>query len=117
MQNKHQVLKAVGRVLDEAGVERAELGEVVLAGGTSRVPKVRGPSRVWPRSHRNARAQPCMAVLPQECVGQLAHLLGQPNTFLATVTSKLAQKLGQLQPFLHVPPLESMGQLAFFGPT
>jgi hypothetical protein len=30
---------------------------------------------------------------------------------------KLAQKLGQLQPFLAVFPQECMGQLAYFGPT
>ena len=30
---------------------------------------------------------------------------------------KLAQKLGQLQPFLAVIPQECMGQLASFGPT
>jgi chromosome segregation protein len=32
-------------------------------------------------------------------------------------TAKLAQKLGQLQPFIAVFPLECMGQLASFGPT
>ena len=31
--------------------------------------------------------------------------------------AKLAQKLGQLQLFIAVFPQESMGQLAFFGPT
>ena len=31
--------------------------------------------------------------------------------------AELAQKLGQLQPFLAVFPHESMGQLASFGPT
>jgi hypothetical protein len=31
--------------------------------------------------------------------------------------AKLAQKLGQLQPFLAVLPQECMGQLAHFGPT
>jgi hypothetical protein len=31
--------------------------------------------------------------------------------------AKLAQKLGQLQPFIAVLPLECMGQLASFGPT
>jgi hypothetical protein len=31
--------------------------------------------------------------------------------------AKLAQKLGQLQPFLAVLPPECMGQLASFGPT
>ena len=31
--------------------------------------------------------------------------------------AKLAQKLGQLQPFLAVFPQECMGQLASFGPT
>ena len=91
----------MGRVLDEAGVEKAELDEVVLAGGTSRIPKVRGLSRVWPCSHRNVWAS--------------LHLLGQPNAFLATVMSKLAQKLGQLQPFMPVFPLECMGQLASLG--
>jgi hypothetical protein len=30
---------------------------------------------------------------------------------------KLAQKLGQLQPFIAVPPQECMGQLVYFGPT
>ena len=29
----------------------------------------------------------------------------------------LAQKLGQLQPFIAVSPQESIGQLASFGPT
>jgi hypothetical protein len=31
--------------------------------------------------------------------------------------AKLAQKLGQLQPFTVVSPQEGMGQLASFGPT
>ena len=31
--------------------------------------------------------------------------------------AKLAQKLGQLQPFVSVFPQECMGQLAYFGPT
>ena len=31
--------------------------------------------------------------------------------------AKLAQKLGQLQPFIAALPQESMGQLASFGPT
>jgi hypothetical protein len=31
--------------------------------------------------------------------------------------AKLAQKLGQLQPFLDVLPQECVGQLAYFGPT
>ena len=31
--------------------------------------------------------------------------------------AELAQKLGQLQPFLAVFPPECMGQLALFGPT
>jgi hypothetical protein len=31
--------------------------------------------------------------------------------------AKLAQKLGQLQPFIAVFPHECMGQLASFGPT
>jgi hypothetical protein len=31
--------------------------------------------------------------------------------------AKLAQKLGQLQPFTAVFPQECMGQLASFGPT
>ena len=31
--------------------------------------------------------------------------------------AKLAQKLGQLQPFIAVLPQECMGQLASFGPT
>jgi hypothetical protein len=31
--------------------------------------------------------------------------------------AKLAQKLGQLQPFIVVFPKDCMGQLAFFGPT
>ena len=31
--------------------------------------------------------------------------------------AKLAQKLGQLQPFIAVFPQECMGQLASFGPT
>ena len=31
--------------------------------------------------------------------------------------SKLAQKLGQLHPFIAVLPQECMGQLASFGPT
>jgi hypothetical protein len=31
--------------------------------------------------------------------------------------AKLAQKLGQLQPFIAVFPQECMGQLAYFGPT
>ena len=36
---------------------------------------------------------------------------------LSEKDAKLAQKLGQLQPFLAVFPQESMGQLAYFGPT
>ena len=31
--------------------------------------------------------------------------------------AKLAQKLGQLQPFIAVFPQECIGQLAYFGPT
>ena len=31
--------------------------------------------------------------------------------------AKLAQNLGQLQPFIAVFPQECMGQLAYFGPT
>jgi hypothetical protein len=31
--------------------------------------------------------------------------------------AKLAQKLGQLQPFLAILPQKEMGQLAHFGPT
>ena len=31
--------------------------------------------------------------------------------------AKLAQKLGQLQPFIAVFPPECTGQLAYFGPT
>jgi hypothetical protein len=31
--------------------------------------------------------------------------------------NELAQKLGQFQPFLAVPPQECKGQLASFGPT
>jgi hypothetical protein len=31
--------------------------------------------------------------------------------------AKLAQKLGQLQPFIAVFPQECMGQLAYFWPT
>jgi hypothetical protein len=31
--------------------------------------------------------------------------------------TRLAQKLGQLQPFIAVFPQECMGQLASFGPT
>ena len=31
--------------------------------------------------------------------------------------TKLAQKLGQLEPFIAVFPQECMGQLAYFGPT
>jgi hypothetical protein len=36
---------------------------------------------------------------------------------ITQVRKTLAQKLGQLQPFLAVFPLECMGQLASFGPT
>jgi hypothetical protein len=35
----------------------------------------------------------------------------------APEVSKLAQKLGQLQPFTAVFPQECVGQLAYFGPT
>jgi hypothetical protein len=68
------------------------------------------------------------------------HILGQLNTFLAIAAAeakasaeaerraqeeaaqvskhaKLAQKLGQLQPFVDVFPPECMDQLAYFGPT
>jgi hypothetical protein len=34
-----------------------------------------------------------------------------------TLTSRLAQELGQLQPFIAVFPQECLGQLAYFGPT
>jgi hypothetical protein len=36
---------------------------------------------------------------------------------LSEKDAKLAQKLGQLQPYLSVFPQECMGQLVFFGPT
>jgi hypothetical protein len=36
---------------------------------------------------------------------------------LSEKDAKLAQKLGQLQPFMDVSPQECMGQLASFGPT
>jgi hypothetical protein len=72
-------------------------------------------------------------------MGQL-HLLGQPYTFLAQgrhgahalqrraglralaagvseSDTQLAQKLGQLQPFVAAFPQECMGQLASFGST
>ena len=44
--------------------------------------------------------------------------LALPSEFPASEKdAKLAQKLGQLQPFLAVFPQECMGQLASFGPT
>jgi hypothetical protein len=36
---------------------------------------------------------------------------------LSEKDTKLAQKLGQLQPFIAVFPQKCMGQLASFGPT
>jgi hypothetical protein len=36
---------------------------------------------------------------------------------LSETDAKLAQKLGQLQPFIAVSPQECMGQLASVGPT
>jgi hypothetical protein len=41
------------------------------------------------------------------------HLVGCNQSEKGT---KLAQKLGQLQPFIAVSPQECMGQLAYFGP-
>ena len=38
-------------------------------------------------------------------------------TRLSEKDAKLAQKLGQLQPFIAVFPQECVGQLAHFGPT
>jgi hypothetical protein len=41
---------------------------------------------------------------------------GHENDF-SEKDAKLAQRLGQLQPFMAVFPQECMGQLAYFGPT
>ena len=38
-------------------------------------------------------------------------------TLQVRLDAKLAQKLGQLQPYIAVFPHECMGQLAVFGPT
>ena len=47
--------------------------------------------------------------------------LGLDSQYRPTLTgvkdAKLAQKLGQLRPFIAVFPQECMGQLASFGPT
>jgi hypothetical protein len=54
-------------------------------------------------------------------VEQLLEAVEKPGAFIVKLISeqdaKLAQKLGQLQPFLAVFPQECMGQLASFGPT
>ena len=42
---------------------------------------------------------------------------GEPHVEQSEKDAKLAQKLGQLQPFVAVFPPECMGQLASFGPT
>jgi hypothetical protein len=42
---------------------------------------------------------------------------GSYTAILSEKDAKLAQKLGQLQPFIAVFPPECMGQLAYFGPT
>ena len=47
-------------------------------------------------------------------------LVAMPVTIISNTSEKdaeLAQKLGQLQPFLAVFPRECVGQLASFGPT
>jgi hypothetical protein len=43
-----------------------------------------------------------------------SHDLSQP---CIEKDAKLAQKLGQLHPFIAVFPQECMGKLAYFGPT
>ena len=52
---------------------------------------------------------------------ELASSRGPADRLLAALSSekvaKLAQKLGQLQPFTAVFPQECLGRLASFGPT
>ena len=92
----------------DRGVRRDRAAQERRAGQRQ---QVREPPR-WPRSWANFSL---FWLYSHPNAWANLYLLGQPNAFLATVMSKLAQKLGQLQPFMPVFPLEFMGQLASLG--
>jgi hypothetical protein len=51
------------------------------------------------------------------CDGMRTYSNTQLRVQVRKIDTKLAQKLGQLQPFRAVLQLYCMGQLAYFGPT
>jgi hypothetical protein len=54
---------------------------------------------------------------PLNCYGTQLALCGLVILHDSKKEAKLAQKLGQLQPYIAVLPQECMGQLASFGPS
>ena len=73
-------------------------------------PQVRPPVHVHERAPAGARQRGAGRD------GGLANYDGRPRP-RSEKDATLAQKLGQLQPFIAVFPQKCVGQLAYFGPT
>jgi hypothetical protein len=76
-------------------------------------------SMTWPKAHKPMLAELVRFSRSVYCDHDppLVAAAKKVPTITSEKDAKLAQKLGQLQPFAAVFPQECMGQLASFGPT